>query len=324
MTPTDKLELQIAESEDGTASVVLPEAEENPQVEQEAKSEFRTDDDFEDEPAVKDEDPERQAIREARREERRLKKQIHREKTRESTSLINALKKQNEMLAERLAIIEKKTSGAELARVDKAIEDAGVQVEYAKMKLQEAVSSSDGEGAIQAQEMLYDARQRMEALSNIKKQATQQASQPKQNIQVPDPMVQRMVSDWMEENPWYDPRGENEESQITQVIDKQLTKEGYDPSTQDYWDELTYRVKKRLPEISNKMYNEPNVRSQRPRSVVTGSGRESNATPKGNEYVLSSERVAALKEAGVWNNPEQKMKMINRFREWDKQNKVRG
>lgn len=321
MTPTDKMELQIDESEDGSAKITLPDGEDNPQ--QEKESEYRQDDDDFDTQEEKV-DPEREAIREARREERKLKKTLHREKARESSSLINALKKQNEMLAERVAIMEKKTSGAELARVDKAIEDAGVQVEYAKMKLQEAVSQSDGESAIQAQEMLYDARQRMEALSNIKRQATQQSSQPRQNIQVPDPMVQRMVSDWMEENPWYDPRGENEESQITQVIDKQLTKEGFDPTSQDYWDELTYRVKKRLPEVSNKSYNGENVRSQRPRSVVTSSGRESNSTPRGNEFILSPERVSALKEAGVWNNPEQKMKMINRFREWDKQNKVRG
>jgi hypothetical protein len=320
MTPTEKMEMQVAESEDGSASVVLPENEENPQVEE--KSEFRQDDDDFD--AKTEVDPEREAIREARREERKLKKQIHREKTRESTSLISALKKQNEMLAERLAIIEKKTSGAELARVDKAIEDAGVQVEYAKMKLQEAVSQSDGESAIQAQEMLYEAKQKMEALANLKRQATHQSNQPRQNINVPDPIVQRMVSDWMEENSWYDPRGEDEASQITQLIDKQLTKEGFDPTTQEYWDELSYRAEKRLPEIKNKVYNGENVRSQRPRSVVTSSGRESNSTPRGNEFILSPERVSALKEAGVWNNPEQKMKMINRFREWDKQNKVRG
>jgi len=296
----------------------LPEGEENPQLE-EKESEYRASDEAEDAENI---DPEREAIREARREERKLKKQLHREKVRESSSLINALRKQNEMLAERLAIVEKKTSGAEIARVDKAIEDAGVEVEYAKMKLQEAVDKSDGQSAIKAQEMLFDAKRKMESLASIKKQATHQPQN--QRLDVPDPMVQRMVADWMEENPWYDPRGETEESQITQIIDKQLTKEGYDPTTQDYWDELTYRVRKRLPEISNSSYNEPNVRSQRPRSVVTSSGRESNATAKGNEYYISPERVQALKEAGVWNNPEQKMKMINRFRQWDKENKVRG
>jgi hypothetical protein len=318
MNSTEKLEMQ--EAEDGSAVVQLPEGEVSPQNES-SKSDYRDDDD--DEPQQADADPEREAIREARREERRLKKQIHREKARESNTLISALKKQNEHLAERLAVIEKKTSGAELARVDKAIEDAGVQLEYAKMKLQESVSASDGQGAIQAQEMLYDAKQKMEALSNIKRQATHYNSQPKQNISVPDPIVQKYVTDWMEENPWYDPTGKNEESQITQVIDKKLTEEGYDPSSPDYWDELTYRVKKRLPEMSNRAYNESNVRNQRPRSVVTSSGRESSASPRGNQYVLTPDRVSAMKEAGVWDNPDSRKRATQRYMEWDRQNKDR-
>jgi len=318
MNSTEKLEMQ--EAEDGSAVVQLPEGEESPQNES-SKSDYRDDDD--DEPQQADSDPEREAIREARREERRLKKQIHREKARESNTLISALKKQNEHLAERLAVIEKKTSGAELARVDKAIEDAGVQLEYAKMKLQESVSASDGQGAIQAQEMLYDAKQKMEALSNIKRQATHYNSQPKQNISVPDPIVQKYVTDWMEENPWYDPTGKNEESQITQVIDKKLTEEGYDPSSPDYWDELTYRVKKRLPEMSNRAYNDSSVRNQRPRSVVTSSGRESSASPRGNQYVLTPERVSAMKEAGVWDSPDARKRATQRYMEWDRQNKDR-
>jgi hypothetical protein len=318
MNSTEKLEMQ--EAEDGSAVVQLPEGEESPQNES-SKNDYREDDD--DEPQQADSDPEREAIREARREERRLKKQIHREKARESNTLISALKKQNEHLAERLAVIEKKTSGAELARVDKAIEDAGVQLEYAKMKLQESVSASDGQGAIQAQEMLYDAKQKMEALSNIKRQATHYNSQPKQNISVPDPIVQKYVTDWMEENPWYDPTGKNEESQITQVIDKKLTEEGYDPSSPDYWDELTYRVKKRLPEMSNRAYNDSSVRNQRPRSVVTSSGRESSASPKGNQYVLTPDRVSAMKEAGVWDNPDSRKRATQRYMEWDRQNKDR-
>jgi len=318
MNSTEKLEMQ--EAEDGSAMVQLPEGEVSPQSES-SKSDYREDDD--DEPQQADSDPERDAIREARREERRLKKQIHREKARESNTLISALKKQNEHLAERLAVIEKKTSGAELARVDKAIEDAGVQLEYAKMKLQESVSASDGQGAIQAQEMLYDAKQKMEALSNIKRQATHYNSQPKQNISVPDPIVQKYVTDWMEENPWYDPTGKNEESQITQIIDKKLTEEGYDPSSPDYWDELTYRVKKRLPEMSNRAYNDSSVRNQRPRSFVTSSGRESSASPKGNQYVLTPDRVSAMKEAGVWDNPDSRKRATQRYMEWDRQNKDR-
>jgi len=318
MTPTEKMEMQIAEEENGSAIVTLPEGEENPQVE--SKSEYRTDDDFDDAPAPEVND-DRQAIREARREERRLKKQIHREKTRESSSLINTLRKQNEALAERLALVERKTSGAELARVDKAIEDAGVEVEYAKMKLTEAVNQSDGSAAIQAQEMLYDARRRQEALANVKKQATQQTNRSAPNT--PDPRVTKYASEWMEDNPWYDPNGKNVESKIALAIDNALTEEGYDPSSMEYWEELQERVDKHIPNTQNRVYNDSNRRT-RPRSVVTSSGRESHGSARPNEYILSPEKVTAMKEAGKWDNLQERKKMIDYYRKHEQQNKVRG
>jgi len=331
MTPSDKMEMQVNEEQDGSAVVELPEGEiiiDDAPEENKGKpeSDFRGNDDFDDEPAKGEEvDPEREKIREARREERKLKKQLHREKARESNHLITALRKQNEALAERLAVIEKKTSGSELAQVNKAIEDAGVQVEYAKMKMQEAVESNDGMSLTKAQEMWYEAKRKQEALQNLKVQATKQASQPpKQNIDVPDPMVQKLAADWMEQNKWYDPHGKDLDSEIAQKIDKKLTEEGYDPSTQDYWDELDDRLEKYIPQKANRGYNEPSVRNQRPRSVVTSSGRESTATAKTGAYVLSPDRVAAIKEAGAWDDPVRKMKMINNFRAWDRENKGRN
>jgi hypothetical protein len=332
MTPTDKLELQVTEGEDGGATVVLPpgEAPNDNVIPQEVGSDALDQSDEgnssqeSDSNDGLDADPDREAIREARREERKLKKQIHREKAKESNHLINALKRQNQELAERLAVIEKKTSGAELARVDKAIEDAGVQVEYAKMKMREAVSAADGDGVARAEELLYEARRKLESLSSLKHNATRQNSQPKQNIQVPDPMVQKLAADWMERNSWYNPNGSDMDSEIAQRLDKKLTEEGYDPASEDYWDELDDRIKKYMPHKANSGYNDSSVRNQRPRSVVTSSGRESTATTKSNEFRLSPDRVAAMKEAGFWDNPAARQKAIRKYAEWDRANKVKG
>jgi hypothetical protein len=326
MNPTEKAEMQVDELDDGGAAVMLPEGEENPQ-DQSAESAQDRDDDHDDEPTGRkndDVDPEREEIRAARREERRLKKQIHREKAKESNYLINALKKQNSELADRLAAVERKTSGAELARVDKAIEDAGVQVEYAKMKMKEAVTRNDGESLAHAQEMWYDSKRKLESLEMLKTNATKQMTTPQQNISVPDPMVQRMAADWMEENPWYDPQGRNEESQIAQLVDKKLTEEGFDPTSPDYWDELDTRMQRYLPQKSNSGYNAGNVQHKRPRSVMTSSGRETMATTKSNEFRLSPDRVAAMKEAGLWDNPTARQTAIRKYAEWDRQNKNRG
>jgi len=327
MNPTDKMEMQVAEEQDGSAVIQLPEGEQSPQredpPESQSQAEYASSDD-EDDGVQGESGDEREAIREARREERRLKKQIHREKARESNHLIVALQKRNAEMAERLAIIEKKTSGAELARVDKAIEDAGVQVEYAKMQMQEAVSTGDGVALTRAQEQWFDSKRRMESLQNVKQHATRQMSQPKQNIQAPDPMVQKHAAEWMDRNPWYDPNGRNEDSQIAQIIDKKLTEEGFDPSSEDYWDELDDRLKKRMPETINRAYNDSHVRNQRPRSVVTSSGRENTATTKSNEFRLSPDRVTAMKEAGLWENLELRKKAISNYVNWDRSNKSRN
>jgi hypothetical protein len=325
MNSTKKMEMQVEEEQDGSAIAMLDDKDKSllPEFNEEDSQgkpelEYRADDDF-DEPV----DEEREALRETRREERRLKKQIYREKTKESNHLISSLKKRNDELAERLAIIEKKTSGAELARVDKAIEDAGVQVEYAKMKMQEAVNAADGVSLTRAQEMWFEAKRKMESLESVKNQATRQMSQPRQNIAIPDPIVQKLASDWMERNTWYDPHGRNEESEFAMIIDKKLTAEGFDPSSQDYWEELDDRLEKFIPQKSNRGYNDSN-RRERPRSVVTSSGRESSGSARGNEFRLSPDRVAAMKEAGMWDNPELKQKAIRKYAEWDKTNKLKG
>ena len=333
MNPTDKMEMQVSEVEDGGAVIALPPEMQEPEdnSSQSATESNQNDDDDGDYRGEKEEvssnsaeNDDREAIREARREERRLKKQINREKDKASSHLINVLRKQNEELSQRLASLEHKTSGAELARVDKAIEDAGVQVEYAKMKMRDAVGHGDGDGVARAEEMLYESRRKLEALQNVKQQASKQINQqPKKNIQVPDPMVQRYAADWMERNPWYDPNGRNEESEIAQMLDKRLTSEGYDPTTEDYWDELDDRLSKFIPEKSNRS-NGTQMKTERPRSVMTGSGKDSTATTRTNEFRLSPDRVAAMKEAGAWNDPEKKRKMIQRFVEFDRANKNRG
>ena len=317
MDSTSKAEMQeliVNEDTDGSASAMLDdeplELAEGGQVENEGNGEDSGD----------EIDPDRQAIRDARREERRLKKGIHREKAKESNHLINALKSQNNALAERLAHLEKRTSGAELARVDKAIDDASVQVEYAKMKMRQAVSEQDGDGVVKSQELLYNSQRQLEALNSTKDQAVRHMSQPqKQNIQAPDPSVKRLAERWMSKNSWYDPNAGDEESEITQNIDKRLTAEGFDPASEEYWEELDDRSAKYMPHRVEKA--EPR---QRPRSPVGSSGRESAPTGRAGEFRVSPERVAAMKEMGAWDNPEARARMIKSYARYDRENKGRS
>jgi hypothetical protein len=329
MNSTDKMEMQLTEADDGSAIVQLPAGDDDIIQEPEKLAtggsiqEQTEGDDSDDGDDGLDGDPDREAIRAARREERKLKKQIHREKAKESNHLINALKKQNQQLAERLANLETRTSGAELARVEKVMDDTAVQIEYAKMKMKEAVSSQDGEALVRAQELMYESMRKYESLKSVKENATKQMSQPpRQNIQLPDPVVQRNAADWMSRNQWYDPAGKDLDSELTQGIDKRLTAEGYDPSSPDYWEELDDRLAKYLPHRYSQSRNEV-APPQRRRSPVTGTGRETAPARGGSTFTLSPERVAAIKEMGAWDDPEKRKKMVQRFAEYDRQNKGR-
>lgn len=251
-----------------------------------------------------------EAIRAARREKRKLKKQYHRQQQAEKDLRYNQLVRQNQELLQRLSAVEQKTHGSELARVDKAIEDHQVRLQYAKMKMAEAASANDGEAMANAQEMWYDARQKVEALENLRKQASQP---PKQQPIAPDLAIQRNAAAWMERNDWYDPQTKDVDSKIAKVIDEGLTAEGYDPRSQEYWEELDNRLQTRLPHRYTDEAEEKTV-VKRPRSAVTGSGRESAASSGGrNTFTLSADQVRAMKDAGMWEDPALRAKMIKRY-----------
>lgn len=328
MNPQDKMDLQVAEEADGSAVALLT-PDEVPGGTQgaagddgEGHSTGGSVDDDHDDPRdnIPDADPEREAIRLARREERQLKKKLQKAKASESNHLINSLKRQNEQMAERLAVLEKRTAGSDLARLDKAIEDGQLRLQYAKMKIKEATEMADGAASVEAQEAWYEARRQVEALEALRKKAVENDS-PRHNVpKAPDPLLKRHAGDWMARNDWYDPNGDDMDSQVATKIDEKLMSEGWDPKTAEYWEELDNRLTKYLPHRYNSGNGETNSRSseRRPRTVVTSSGREQTSSARPGEFRLSPERVKAIKEAGRWDNITERNKMIRKYAEYDR------
>jgi hypothetical protein len=87
-----------------------------------------------------------EAIRTARRDERKAKKVYHRQQQQEKDVRFQQLQRQNQDLLARLSAVEVKTHGSELARIDKAIEDQNVRIQYAKMKIAEAAQAAENHG----------------------------------------------------------------------------------------------------------------------------------------------------------------------------------
>lgn len=295
---------EVTEEKDGSVVVELPETIESPDKEVSAAA-----DGDEDHPDDTD------AVREARRARRRAKKEYIRKSNEEKDQRLQLLQRQNQELMERLAAVERKTHTADLARLDSAIADEESRLEFYKRKMQEATDNSDGTSFMKAQEAWYESRRKVEAMQGIKQRAVQATNN---DAGPANPKLVRLANQWMERNPWYDPNGGDEDSQIAKVVDNKLAAEGWDPTSEEYWDEFDRRLQQRLP--SRYTADQDEQPRRKPRSVVTGSGRESQ-TSRGNSFVLEPEQVQAMKEAGFWDNPEVRNRMIKRYAEQARNNR---
>lgn len=267
---------------------------------------------------VDETDEDREAIRQARREERRLKKELAKQREYTAKNKITALERRNAELAERLAKLESTTASYQFAQVDKAIEDEATRVEYAKMKLVQAAQANDANAQVEYLEQLQDAKTKLAQIQAYKKQQLEEAKRPKQNV--PNEIsteVQRHATGWLKKNTWYDPQARDTDSRIAKIIDQDLAAEGWDPADPEYWDELDNRLAARLPH----RYSAKGASSVR-RVSPTASSRTANPSGKtGNTITLSKERVQAIKDAGAWDDPAKRSKMIKAYAEFDKQNR---
>ena len=307
-------EMYVEEGQDGTATIEMPEGmiplEEDQEEVPAMLSEGSNNDD--------DHPDDSEAVRAARRARRRSKKDLIRTTNAEKDVRLQQMQRQNEEMSARIANMERKTQQHDVSRIDKAIEDKQVALEYARMKLAEATNSGDGEGAVKAQELMFDTRQQLQQLATMK----QNADRPQAQTQRIDPGVQRNAATWIDRNEWYKPDLSDTDSKIAKLIDEGLVSEGWNPGTADYWDELDNRLQKRLPHHYNKS-SDRNDSVRSPRNTVGSSGREASAAYGGTNkstYVLSPERVRAMKDAGAWENPERKKAMIANFIKYDRTN----
>lgn len=300
-------ELKVSEATDGSAVVDLPDDIPSPD-EQEASAPASQDDGDDGDYADSDDDTE--AIREAKRQKRRARKEYHKQVQQEKDARLQMLQRQNQELMERLSVVERKTQGSELARLDKAIEDQEARIIFAKQKMKEATETGNGDLLASAQDMWFEAKRNAEALANIKKRAVAPAQRPA--IQAPDPLLTRYATQWMAENDWYDPQGGDADSRVALTIDQQMAEEGWSPTSQEYWDELDNRLQRYLPHRYNGGNGEESHTPRKRRSVVTSTGRESVSAGK-NTFTLSPEQVKAMKDAGLWDDPEKRSRMIKRY-----------
>lgn len=317
-------DLAVLEAQDGSATVDLPDGmlqgmEDDGQDDQ--KAEKSDDGNVSDEDTDHPDDDEE--LRAAKRNRRRAKKDLIRKTNQEKDLRLTQLQRENEEFKRRLSQLERNTKSEQLVRIDKNIEDAQVRLEYAKMKLAEATQNGDGKAMVEAQTLWQNAQDEARQLAAMRTQADRELKQPQQQANVPDPEVQRLAAQWMRKNNWYNPDGNDKDSRIAKKIDEVMSTQGWNPTDPDYWEELDARLQKELPHRYNDSNDDDSRDVRRPRNVVGSAGREASAAYGGSnrtQFVLSPDRVKAMKEVGAWDNPERKARMIKQFIEYDRAN----
>lgn len=275
-------------------------------------------------------DKEREQIKLRRRRSREHKRKQAQERERDLNNLLAAERETTRQLAERLAVVERRTNGADLAQLDNAVREANGRAEHFKALAASAANANNGAVQTDALEKMIEARNQASHLLNIRGQMVNQASQPAG----PDPVVIAHARAWMGKNDWYNPQGADEDSRVVLSLDQSVKQEGYQPNTPAYWEALDKKIAKYLPHrvgrggSSSDTSNGdtlPGDGRQRPsKSTTTGSGRQGANGSRSGGFTLSQARVDALKESGQWDNPVERDAAIRYYREYDRTHRPDG
>lgn len=257
-------------------------------------------------------DAERDEIRKRRREERKSRSQRNRERVEALERNLQSLLEQNRTLQQQVGSIQNANTGSQLAQIDQAIQQATNAAEHFKGVIAEAVSKQDGKTAAEATEYMLASRRRAEDLTTLKQNATRNMTAPKPI----DPVLAAKSQSFLAKNKWYGgPQSNDPDSKVLTTIDNSLAAEGWNPTTDAYWQELEKRAAKYLP---HRMSSGQLTPQPKPRNPTGGSSNSAGSGEGGSSWTLSAERKQALQDAGLWDDQAKRKRAIKSYFEYDK------
>ena len=303
---TDDEELIIVETPSTDEEVAAPEA---PAAEDEG------DDDDEDErlaggdEADEDDDPADDAAT-RNRKRRQKRKEITKRARERAEQELAFLREQTAIMAQRLAAVEGHALSRNEQDIDARINAALQEAETARIIIERAIDAGNGADTTAAMAIREQALARANQLHQTKQQMVQvreQVSQP-----APDPRVGAYAREWLDANPWFDPQGRDEDSAVAAAIDAAMTKQGLNPNSREYWEELTRRVSQRLQPAA------PTPEARRKTPPPQGNSREHVPTTTRREVFVTPERKQAMIEAGYWDDPVKRNQMLKAYQAHDR------
>ena len=193
---------------------------------------------------------------------------------------------------------------------EERLHEAKGRIETQVVALKQIIRKAREEGDIDTEteanqrltDLIYDQRQVSEEDQRRAAYVQQQAAPPVQQPQYQQPQYQQpapvdpKLEDWMERNPWY-----GQDTVMTNTawgVHKQLViNEGFDGSSEEYYDELDKRMRNTFPRKFSQAQNNSttrNVQSVAPATRSSGVNSSARRTVR-----LSPSQVAMAKKLGV-------------------------
>lgn len=250
----------------------------------------------------------------ANRRRRLRRREAQRRAREENDRETRMLREQNQQLEQRLAALEGRTVADEEQHLVRRLQQVQQDARLAEDIMGKAMAASNGADHTQAMNIRDQARaEEYQLRQQIAARQQQRTSAPAVN-----PLVQNHAQEWLAANSWYDPSGSDEHSAIVNQIDVEMTRQGFDPRTSAYWEELSDRASARIREAEGTTQNR-----QGRKGPPVGTTRNHAGQSTRQEVYVTPERKQAMIEAGIWDDPERRARTLRSYREFDTNNSAR-
>jgi hypothetical protein len=300
----ERVAVTLADDDDGDEGEVKakrpakPAADDDDDGDERLSSDQR-DDDEEDRPGETEE--QKRERRRAERKEKNEKKKMYRLR---DEAVIQSLTQETQSLRQMLAEIQQRTTQRDVSDVEAAQAHWTNEAKRAAQFKQQAIQDGDGQKFAQAENYEREAMRRAQHFAELRRRP----AAPPPSAPSIDPIVADHAKTFMQRFDWYDPNGSDDLSKTVQALDNGVARDGYDPRTPAYWEELESRMKRRVPAhlIDGA---EPKPAARRGPPV----GGRSDAPPTGRSVTIPREFREALQEAGIWDDAKRRDRAIKEY-----------
>lgn len=298
-------ELEIIETDE----IPEQEAEAPDEPEAAAPEEPDEDDDEDDERLGESEEESEEDVVNRNRVKRQKRRQARKHAQERLEAEVRMLRDINADLMKKVGGIETDLASQRAHVSQQRLTAAQDEVRQAEHIIARAVEAGNGADVAAAIRLRDDAiRKAQEAEAEKSRHQTQTG---------PDPRVRTYAQQWIEANKeWYTPGGTDEASVAAEAIDRRLLSEGWNPTSPEYFRELSRRIESRFAATEEK----PAAAPVRRKAPPMGATREHvPASTKKGVYV-TPERRQAMEEAGVWDDPVLRNRYLKAYQEHDRNN----